>query len=35
MTKNKLDFPEVKGFPTIYFYPKEGEAVVHEGGRNL
>jgi thioredoxin-like negative regulator of GroEL len=22
MTTNKLEAPEVKGFPTIYFYPK-------------
>lgn len=34
-TKHKLPSPEVQGFPTIYFYPKEGEAVKYEGGRSL
>jgi hypothetical protein len=35
MTKNQLASPEVKGFPTIYFYPKSGEAQTYDGGRNL
>jgi hypothetical protein len=35
MTQNKLEAPEVKGFPTIYFYPKEGEAKAYDGGRSL
>jgi thioredoxin-related protein len=35
MTKNKLETPEVKGFPTIYFYPKEGESQAYDGGRTL
>jgi thiol-disulfide isomerase/thioredoxin len=35
MTKNKLATPEVKGFPTLYFYPMEGEPKVYEGDRNL
>jgi thiol-disulfide isomerase/thioredoxin len=35
MTKNKLEAPEVKGFPTIYYYPKEGESQAYDGGRTL
>jgi protein disulfide-isomerase A6 len=35
MTKNKLDSPEVKGFPTIFFYPQAGDAVAYDGGRSL
>jgi hypothetical protein len=35
MTKNKLEAPEVKGFPTIYFYPKGGESQAYDGGRTL
>jgi thioredoxin-related protein len=35
MTKNKLESPEVKGFPTIFFYPKQGEAVAYDAGRTL
>jgi protein disulfide-isomerase-like protein len=35
MTKNKLEAPEVKGFPTIFFYPKEGDSVAYDGGRSL
>jgi protein disulfide-isomerase-like protein len=35
MTANKLEAPEVKGFPTIFFYPKQGEAVAYDAGRTL
>jgi thiol-disulfide isomerase/thioredoxin len=36
MTKNKLEAPEVKGFPTIYFYPAGAEPEVYEAnGRAL
>jgi hypothetical protein len=35
MTKNQLTSPEVKGFPTIYYYPQTGEPVTYDGGRNL
>jgi protein disulfide-isomerase A6 len=35
MTANKVNFPEVQGYPTIYFYPKEGEPMKYESGRSL
>jgi thioredoxin-related protein len=35
MTKSKLASLEVKSFPTIYFYPKEGESESYDGGRGL
>jgi protein disulfide-isomerase-like protein len=35
MDANKLKSPSIKGFPTIYFYPKVGESLVYEEGRSL
>jgi protein disulfide-isomerase A1 len=35
MTKNKLATPEVKGFPTIFFYPMGGDPESYDGGRTL
>jgi len=27
--------PQIKGYPTLYFYPKEGDSKLYEGGRTL
>jgi hypothetical protein len=35
MTKNQLASPEVKSFPTIYYYPKEGKSEFYDSGRGL
>jgi protein disulfide-isomerase-like protein len=35
LTANALKSPEVEGYPTMYFYPKEGESKKYDSGRSL
>jgi protein disulfide-isomerase-like protein len=35
MTENEIEGLKITGFPTIYFYPAEGEKVQFDGQRDL
>lgn len=36
-TANEIDHPDVnvRGFPTLYFFPKNGSPVQYDGGREV